>query len=145
MNEIELIDLLSGIYRKLMKTIGPIAKGKGISKTEMIVLWQVHKCGFSRVTELSAELGLPPSTLTGILDRLVAGGWLDRSDDPEDRRAVILHGTPKLQGFITNTMQEGSKDLALVLQKLPPELLERLFKDLTVVLGCLDREEEAQR
>jgi DNA-binding MarR family transcriptional regulator len=142
MNEIELVELLSGIYRKIMKRVGPIAKAEGISKTEMIVLWQFHKRGFPRVTELSAELGLPPSTLTGILDRLVAGGWLERVDDPEDRRAVILHGTPKLEGFIDNTMKESSKDLARVMRKLPPELLERLSKDLSVVLGCLDQEEE---
>ena len=39
---------------------------------------------------LARRAGLHPATVTGILDRLERGGWIDRGRDPADRRGVIV-------------------------------------------------------
>jgi DNA-binding MarR family transcriptional regulator len=39
---------------------------------------------------LARRAGLHPATMTGILDRLERGGWIDRSRDPADRRGVVV-------------------------------------------------------
>lgn len=39
---------------------------------------------------LARRTGLHPATMTGILDRLERGGWIDRGRDPADRRAVVV-------------------------------------------------------
>ncbi len=39
---------------------------------------------------LARSTGLHPATVTGILDRLEAGGWVARERDLEDRRAVRI-------------------------------------------------------
>ena len=39
---------------------------------------------------LARHPGLHPATMTGILDRLERGGWIERSRDPSDRRGVIV-------------------------------------------------------
>ena len=39
---------------------------------------------------LARRAGLHPATLTGILDRLERGGWIDRGRDPSDRRGVVV-------------------------------------------------------
>src|SRR3981189_382231 len=39
---------------------------------------------------LARHAGLHPATITGILDRLQAGGWVPRERDPSDRRAVVV-------------------------------------------------------
>src|SRR4029453_422123 len=39
---------------------------------------------------LARHAGLPPATMTGILDRLERGGWVARDRDPSDRRAVVI-------------------------------------------------------
>jgi len=39
---------------------------------------------------LARRAGLHPATLTGILDRLERGGWIDRGRDPADRRGVVV-------------------------------------------------------
>jgi DNA-binding MarR family transcriptional regulator len=39
---------------------------------------------------LARRAGLHPATMTGILDRLERGGWIDRSRDPSDRRGVVV-------------------------------------------------------
>jgi DNA-binding MarR family transcriptional regulator len=39
---------------------------------------------------LARLAGLHPATITGILDRLERGGWVNRERDPRDRRAVLV-------------------------------------------------------
>ncbi len=39
---------------------------------------------------LARQTGLHPATMTGILDRLERGGWIERDRDPADRRGVVV-------------------------------------------------------
>jgi DNA-binding MarR family transcriptional regulator len=145
LKEIELTELLGDIHRKIMKRFARQAEAAGISVTEGMVLWRIHKLGVSRVSEIATQIGLPPSTLTGVLDRLVAGGWLEREADPEDRRAVLMKSTAKLADFTRSSMRASSKSLEKSFRALPPELMDRLVADLGSVLECLDKDEENQR
>ena len=83
--------------------------------------------------------------MTGILDRLVAGGWLVRGEDPADRRAVIVQGTPRLEVFFKESQKAVTKILRDAFKDLPTELIARLCEDLGQVLACLEAEAEAKR
>jgi DNA-binding MarR family transcriptional regulator len=39
---------------------------------------------------LARRAGVHPATMTGILDRLERGGWIERERDAADRRAVVV-------------------------------------------------------
>jgi DNA-binding MarR family transcriptional regulator len=140
-NEIALIELLWNINRKLSKRLTPLAQKEGLTITELVVLRKTHQAGERRVTSLAEELCVPPSTLTGMLDRLVDSGWLARDRDPDDRRAVVMKGTPKLDELIKNLMHASSKVLEKALKTLPHVTRERLAGDLASVLQCLEQEE----
>lgn len=45
-------------------------------------------------TVLARRMGVHVATLTGILNRLEAGGWITRQRDPADRRAVVVASVP---------------------------------------------------
>lgn len=47
-----------------------------------------------RPTELAARLGITSASMTSLVDRLVASGYVTREPHPSDRRAVILRPTP---------------------------------------------------
>ena len=144
MKELQLLELLGDIYRRVFRTVAPLAQSEGLSMTEMLVVWKMHARECRRVKELVAEIGLPPSTLTGILDRLTEAGWLSREADPEDRRAVVMRRTEKLDKFIRVMTQERTKVLAAAFGKLPRELVQRLTADLTAVHDLLEAEEKQQ-
>jgi DNA-binding MarR family transcriptional regulator len=93
------------------------------------------------VTALAEHLGLAPSTLTGLLDRLTAKGLLERAADPDDRRAVVMKSTDGLRELMRGLMRAGTRHLEKALRPLPPELFPRLTADLSAVLGCLEAEE----
>jgi DNA-binding MarR family transcriptional regulator len=54
----------------------------------------VNRHGPLSPSALSRRTGLPPATLTGILDRLERGDFVVRERAPEDRRSVIVRGRP---------------------------------------------------
>ncbi len=144
MNEIALIELLWNINRKVSRRLTPLAQKAGLSVTELVVLRKTHQTGARRVTSLAEELCVPPSTLTGMLDRLVESGWLARDRDPDDRRAVVMKGTPKLDELIKSLMHASSRVLEKALKTLPHITRERLAADLASVLQCLEQEERAE-
>jgi DNA-binding MarR family transcriptional regulator len=143
--EIRLVELLSSIQRKIMRRLAPLVQAEGLSLTETLVLWKIHQGDSYRVTDLAAEIGLPPSTLTGVLDRLTSGGWLRREPDPADRRALVVKSTRKLAGYVQRTLRASSRSLEKSFEALPPETLERLNEGLAALLDCLEREEEPKK
>jgi DNA-binding MarR family transcriptional regulator len=139
--EIRLVELLNRIQRKIMRRLAPFVQAEGLSLTEALVLWKLHRGEPYRVTDLASEIGLPPSTLTGVLDRLAEGGWLKREPDPRDRRGVVLKDTRKLGDFVQQTLRASSRSLEKAFQALPPETLQRLNEGLAALLDCLERDE----
>ncbi len=145
MVEIRLVELLNRIQRKIVRRLAPFVQAEGLSLTEALVLWKLHRGDSCRVTDLATEIGLPPSTLTGILDRLAGGGWLKREPDPGDRRRVVLKNTPKLGDFVQRTLRASSRSLERSFKALPPETLRQLNEGLAALLGCLEAEEERNK
>jgi len=143
-NDNALIELLWNINRKLAKRLTPLAQKEGLSITELVVLRKTHKVGTWRVIALAEELCVPPSTLTGVLDRLVEGGWLERDRDPDDRRAVVVKGTPKLDELMRSLLHASSRILEKAMKALPHGTRERLAEDLASLLQCLEQEERAE-
>lgn len=47
------------------------------------------------IGELVERVFLDSSTLTGIIDRMERSGYVERRDNPDDRRAVLVFLTPK--------------------------------------------------
>jgi DNA-binding MarR family transcriptional regulator len=47
---------------------------------------------------LAKLAGLHPATMTGVLDRLEAGGWIERRRGATDRRAIEVHAVPARAG-----------------------------------------------
>lgn len=76
--------------RLLRNHIDQRAKGRGTTRAQWIVLFQLReKEGLSQV-DLADVLELQPISLVRLLDRLVDQGLVERRSDPHDRRANQL-------------------------------------------------------
>jgi len=106
---IQIIEILARVNIKLLKYLSPLYKRKGLSSTDFIVLWKVKKKGVYRATDIAKEMGITPSTITGILDRLEKKGLLLRIHDSKDRRSVLVKEGPSLDNFICETIVEANK------------------------------------
>ncbi|MBN2688705.1 MAG: MarR family transcriptional regulator [Deltaproteobacteria bacterium] len=64
-------------------------------------------------SELGKKTGLDSATLTGILDRLEAGGFVERRQNPDDRRSIRIHLTEKGRSTgvkVAQLMEEGNAE-----------------------------------
>ncbi len=98
----------------------------GVTMSQAKVLYLVQAEPGLRMSELSARLGVSLSTVSGVVDRLVDQGLLNRQDDPADRRQVLLRitdaGATQLELFRELTAGQvrdllagiGEADLTLV-------------------------------
>jgi DNA-binding MarR family transcriptional regulator len=61
-----------------------------LKATDLECLDLITRHGPLSPSALARRAGLHPATMTGILDRLERGGWIDRGRDPCDRRGVVV-------------------------------------------------------
>lgn len=64
-------------------------------------------------SELGKKTELDSATLTGVLDRLEAGQFIERRQNPEDRRSIRIHLTEKGRAAgetVTQLMEEANAE-----------------------------------
>src|ERR1035437_1350941 len=66
-----------------------------LSQSEYLFFSSLDNCQVISSLELSRSMSLSASRVSRVVDKLVVNGFLDRSTDPSDRRAITLCLTPK--------------------------------------------------
>ncbi len=82
-------DVLARLYGFLRRTVLP---GQ-MSLTQALVLHTLRERGALRVTDLAGIEGVRQPTCTAIVNTMEAEGWVARTVDPTDRRAVLVELT----------------------------------------------------
>jgi DNA-binding MarR family transcriptional regulator len=84
-------------------------------------------------------LGVHPSNATRACDRLVAAGLLDRREDPDDRRQIVLSLTEAGQRLIDSVMSRRRTAIGDVLAEIPADRRIGLTGDLNAFSDAADR------
>ncbi|MEI6101401.1 MAG: MarR family transcriptional regulator [Eubacteriales bacterium] len=134
-----IIELISSVDANLLRLLSPLIKAEGLSVSEMIILWKVNKKGSSRIKDLAGEVGLPPSTMTGIFDHLASLGYVERLHDVEDRRSVLIQATPHLSEMISRVSKTAIIELEKIFSSLPEGFLKRFEEDLEMMQNHLTK------
>lgn len=66
---------------------------KGISMAQINVLYQLYYRGPCEVLAFTRVLALSPAGASQMIERMVRQGWVERLDDPADRRVRNVHLT----------------------------------------------------
>jgi DNA-binding MarR family transcriptional regulator len=72
-----------------------VATQLGIAATDLDCLALLHDLGPATSGQLAESLRLSTGAITGVVDRLVAAGFVQRAGDPADRRRVIVQPVPE--------------------------------------------------
>ncbi|WAM33686.1 MarR family winged helix-turn-helix transcriptional regulator [Caldicellulosiruptor morganii] len=78
--------------------------------------------------DIAKELGISPSTLTGIVDRLVEKGIVNREPDNQDRRKLQVFLTEKGKNMVKKVTDFRTRVLEPVLKNLSHEEISLLIK-----------------
>ncbi len=88
-----LLDLLVHMSLRLRLRGVDLESSTGLFGRELDLVALLTASGPTSVKSLVADLGLPRSTMTAIVDRLQERGLVNRLPNPQDRRSVVLEAT----------------------------------------------------
>lgn len=90
----ETVQSLRRIFRAIQDYSQDVSGSFGITGPQLWALKTISECESLSLGELSRKMYLHPSTVTGVVDRLEAKGFVSRDRDREDRRVVKVCLTP---------------------------------------------------
>jgi DNA-binding MarR family transcriptional regulator len=109
----------------------------GLTTSRAHLLWELHQRGPTSQTVLAEALGVSARNITGLVDGLVAGGFVTREPHPRDRRAVLVSFTEH-GAAIVKVMDQGRLQLAdLLFAGMPAGQFDCLTKGLGEVVHRL--------
>ncbi len=112
----------------------------GVTATQLNVLKLLEKVGDLSLSELSKQMAATNSTVTGIVDRMVAGGLVTREQSAEDRRVWKISLTADGRGIARKIEVAPWEILQRALLKLPPAELGTLIATLDKVVDHIREE-----
>ena len=137
----QVLDLQIELYRSLR----PAREWLEIDLTmpQMKVLFILDWEEAASMSKLAASLGVTLSTMTGIVDRLVEHGLLQRQENPQDRRLVLCRLTAAGAATVERLHQAGRDRLASVLSELSLSDLRTVAVGFDVLAQAARRERAA--
>jgi DNA-binding MarR family transcriptional regulator len=103
-----------------------------LTLAQLKTLYLVAAAGPMRMSEVAERLGTAPSTTSGVVDGLVTLRLLERSEDPGDRRQVVVRATARARDTLEDFHDLGRTRLT--------ELLARIERqeDLVTIKHAID-------
>jgi DNA-binding MarR family transcriptional regulator len=138
MGRSQLIQEIVELERQVGRIIGQHAHiiwiDSGLTLTQLKSLFLITNKGSTNFRKLAKALGVTPSNVTGIVDRLVEQGLVSRTQNPEDRREMTLRATDKGKALVSNLREVGIKHMTHILSVLSLEELSALAQGLSAFI-----------
>ncbi len=99
----------------------------GLTRAQWWVLANLYRKDGLTQTELAERMDLGTVTLSGLIDRLEARGWVERRPDPRDRRAKQVWLTPKVKDVRKNMTRRSNQLTRTSLQGLSDDEIEKMI------------------
>lgn len=97
--DLKLSYLIHDVSRLRRLTFDQLMRPLGATRSQWWVIAFLARRDGMRQTEMANELDVGKASLGTLVDRLEAGGWVERRPDPYDRRAKHVYLTAKARRF----------------------------------------------
>lgn len=97
-------DLIT-LLKHTKTALAALAERHGLTHMQLYVMKAIHH-GAVTMGKVADNLHCDASNVTGIIDRLVALGLVDRHESEQDRRAKVLHLTDRGQALLDRIAEE---------------------------------------
>ena len=109
---------MDAVMHRSMRGWNHFAKSTGLSMPQFSILMQLHHRGPCGMSEISERFDISAAAASQLVDKLVHADYLERTEDPIDRRAKLLTMSAKGEELINQGTEERYRwmdDLAAVL------------------------------
>ena len=132
---------LSVAARGVVAVYRPLLEPMGLTHPQYLVMLALWQHAPLSVRELSRLLQLDPGTLSPLLKRLEANGYVHRERDPADERSLAVTLTPA--GKALRTQAERIPPAVVQRLGMPIEELQHLHTVLTRVIAAANQADAA--
>lgn len=102
-----LASLIADLSRLMRRSLNRNIRGTGLTHPQWRVIGLLRKAQGINQAALAERMDIQPISLTRLIDRMAAAGWIERRPDPRDRRAVQLFLTDKAQPILEELRHAG--------------------------------------
>ncbi len=123
-----------GVAVQVLAHAGKMGGGRAdLTPTRLTALAVLASAGPMRMGGLASRLGVQVSTMSRIVDILVASGWVERRQDTADHRACVIAITDAGSALMDAVRQDNATRLAECVARLDPAALAVLEAALPVL------------
>ena len=105
----------------------------GLSFSQINILMRLVHARSTGVSEVGEQLGVTNAAASQAVDRLVGLGLIERTEDPEDRRAKRLALTQKGRALVEKGVRARSQWIESLTEALTPEQQNVIVSALTLL------------
>lgn len=106
-------------HQRIASLHAPEVADLNLTLAQLKAIYLVAAAGSIRMGALAVQLGTAVSTTSGVVDRLVQLGMLERLDDPSDRRQVLVRAAPAALSQLESMSELGRGRIRELIQRLP--------------------------
>jgi DNA-binding MarR family transcriptional regulator len=119
----DLVGTLMGlVHRRSAGSTLALMNEAGLTMAQMVTLYVLDHLGAQSVTAIASFLNLSPAATSHLVDRLVTGGFVGRSEDQKDRRQKRIVITDGGRALAARVHEERAREFASALALVSPEL-----------------------
>ncbi|MBN1786079.1 MAG: MarR family transcriptional regulator [Candidatus Methanofastidiosa archaeon] len=104
-----------------------------LTHDQMMITTVLAHMGKMKISDISEEVGLSMSTVSGILDRLEEMKIIKRVRSDEDRRVVFVVLEEKFKKKMDKMRKEMESKMDIVLGRITEEEMETIFKAIDIL------------
>ncbi|WAA11637.1 MarR family winged helix-turn-helix transcriptional regulator [Fervidibacillus halotolerans] len=120
------IDRIHKAMHQLRKYIDSELQNRPITHHQFFILSTISREGACKLSYLAEKMGVTPSAITVMIDRLEKLHYLERIHDPNDRRVILV----KLTEYGEKTLQHSRKERDEIVKRKISHLNEEEIKRL---------------
>lgn len=130
------------VMHRSMRGWMTFAKSTGLSMPQFSILMQLHHKGPCGMSEISERFDITAAAASQLTEKLVQGGYIERAEDPNDRRAKSIQLTPKGRELVEAGMTERYRWMDELVSKLSAEDKPKVIEALIVLTEAAKQLEE---
>ncbi|MEK0099004.1 MarR family transcriptional regulator [Streptomyces sp. A475] len=112
--------------------------GSALTLPQLRALVVLEESGPVKLASLAATLGVNSSTALRMVDRLEAGGLVDRRVNPGNRREVVLRLTEPGSDVVHAVLEHRRREITSLVSRLPAEVRSGLVVGLRALVDVAD-------
>lgn len=127
------------VAHRTMRDWSRFVKSTGISMPQFSILMQLHHRGACGVSDIGGRMDVTSAAASQLVDKLAQAGLIERTEDPQDRRAKRITLSPKGQELIRAGISERYRWVDALAESLSADERQKVGEALGLLAGTLQR------